>query len=308
MKVTRPPKRPHPKSALCLWMQAGVVSRRYCTTNFDCMTCRFDRALRRAAETDRRHAAPHMPGRPRRARIIFWKDRLRQLPHGRRPCLHHMKGHIDFKACTHDYRCGNCEFDQFFYDEFRVHTLITPVSLLDIHGVKLPQGLYLHPGHTWIKVEEGGEARIGLDDFARRLLGPPTRIRAPLVGKKLARNRADIQLRRGAYAAGICSPLSGVVTAINPGPRDAGLPVHQNPYSQGWIARVHSDTLRQDLKRLMIGKEAGDFLRKEIDLLYRVIETRIGPLATDGGQLGNDIFGSLPRDQWNRLATHFLRT
>jgi len=176
-----------------------------------------------------------------------------------------------------------------------------------LKGYKSPQGFYLHRGHTWIKIEEGGEARIGLDDFALRLLGPLDGVEAPLVGKELKQDRADIEMKRGAHTAKVLSPINGVVTAVNADLRDRGL-TNSNPYSDGWIARIHSNSLRKDLKNLMIGNETGEFLRGEVDRLYQEIEQAAGPLSADGGQLGDDIFGNLPQIGWQRLTGLFLRS
>ena len=38
--------------------------------------------------------------------------------------------------------------------------------------VNVPGGVYLAPEHTWVKVELAGDARIGLDDFFHKLVGP----------------------------------------------------------------------------------------------------------------------------------------
>ena len=43
------------------------------------------------------------------------------------------------------------------------------MDLLNIEGFKIPQGFYLHQGHTWIKLEEGGEARQ--NDLFAKLVG-----------------------------------------------------------------------------------------------------------------------------------------
>jgi hypothetical protein len=39
-----------------------------------------------------------------------------------------------------------------------------------------------------------------------------------------------------------------------------------------------------------------------------VIEETAGPLAADGGYLGEDIFGNLPQTSWQKLTQLFLRT
>ncbi|MFC1814531.1 glycine cleavage system protein H [Thermodesulfobacteriota bacterium] len=308
MGATRTENRLANTQDLCIWMQAGVVPKKHCKTDYDCVACRFDKSMRRLAIENKKARDKGIVSNSKRGKIVFWKERLKKLSSWKRPCLHHMKSRIDFKACTNEYRCDNCEFDQYFYDEYSVHAIVKPVNVLDIEGFKIPQGFYLHRGHTWIKIEEGGEARIGLDDFALRLLGPLDGIEAPLVGKELKQDRADIKMNRGSNTAKVLSPLNGVVTAVNPKLRKQGRLANVNPYSEGWVARIHSSTLRRDLKNLMIGNETGDFLRDEVDRLYRVIEAEAGPLAADGGQLGNDIYGNIPQIGWKRLTGLFLRT
>jgi glycine cleavage system H lipoate-binding protein len=242
----------------------------------------------------------------RRGKIFFWKDRLRELSTAQQPCLHHMKRRIEFRTCTHDYQCGNCEFDQYFSDQYTVHAVVQPVDVLNIKGFKIPHGYYLHRGHTWVKIEEGSTVRIGLDDFALRLLGPLDRIEAPLLGKELEQDRGDTLLARGSNTARLQSPVSGVVTDINPELREKGNLANNDPYTQGWVMRLHANNLRRDLKNLMIGDQAGTYLDEEINSLYQVIEEEVGPLAADGGYLGDDIYGNLPQTTWQKLTRMFL--
>ena len=298
------PEKNHP----CLWMQAGVVHRKFCDTDYDCSPCRFDRILRQAAIQNKKLREKGKTPKGKKAEIVFWKDRLKELPANQRPCLHHMKGRIDFRACTHEYRCGNCEFDQYFQDQYSVHAFVRPVDFLDVEGFKIPQGYYLHQGHCWAKLEEGSEVRLGIDDFALRLLGPLDRITAPLVGKELQQNRSDILMNRGKFEAKVLSPISGVVTAVNSKLREQGNLANKDPYSEGWILRIHSSDLRQDLKNLMIGDETEAFYSQEVDRLYNLIEDEAGPLSADGGQLHNDIFGNMPQLGWERLTKLFLHT
>ena len=292
----------------CIWMQAGVVRHKECDIDYHCEACRFDRAMRRVARENRKLRQQGKTLTGRRRKIVFWKDRLRALSAAQQPCLHHMKGRIDFRACTHDYQCGNCEFDQYFSDQYTVHAVVKPVDVLDVKGFKIPHGYYLHRGHTWVKIEEGSTVRIGLDDFALRLLGPLDRIEAPLIGKELEQDRGDIMLERGANMARVQSPVSGVVTDINPELRQKGNLANQDPYTQGWVMRLHSDNLRRDLKNLMIGDQASAYLDEEIESLYQVIEEEAGPLAADGGYLGHDIYGNLPQTSWQKLTRMFLNT
>lgn len=292
----------------CIWMQASAVGRKFCRINYDCPSCRFDRALRRVCDENNRLRQKGKIPQGNRGRLVFWKDKLNEQPLWKRPCIHHMKGRIEFRVCNREYRCKNCEFDQYFNDQYTVYAVIRPVDFINIDGMKVPHGFYLHKGHAWLRVEENAEVRIGLDDFALRLLGPPDQIEAPLVGKTLKQNRMDIKMTRGSLQADILSPVSGVVTAINPKLRERGGLANQDPYAGGWILRAHSDTLRKDLQHLMMGSETEAFYKAEVDRLYQVIESESGPMATDGGQLGHDIYGNIPQVGWDRLVKLFLHT
>jgi glycine cleavage system H lipoate-binding protein len=264
--------------------------------------------MRRVADENRKLMEQGGIPRGKRGRIVFWKEKLKEQPLGKRPCIHHMKERIDFRVCTNEYNCGNCEFDQYFNDQHTVHAVVKPVGVLDIEGFRIPQGFYFHRGHAWAKIEENSMVRVGIDDFALRLLGPLDRIEAPLVGKEIKQDQADISVTRGSNNARFLAPVSGVITDINPRVRENGSVANQAPYSEGWVMRVHSDNLRQDLKNLMIGSQTKDSLQKEIDLVYQEIENVAGPLAADGGNLGHDIYGSMPQIGWDRLTRLFLRS
>jgi glycine cleavage system H lipoate-binding protein len=292
----------------CIWMQAGVMAKKSCKLDYHCQSCHFDMVMQRMAAENEASLKKGIAVQGNRGRIVAWQDKLNARPPGQRPCIHHMKQRIEFRVCTHEYRCSNCEFDQYFQDEFMVHAVVKPVATMEIYGFKIPQGYYLHRGHAWVKIEEDSEVRVGLDDFALKLMGPPDTIVPPLVGKAVTRNNAQITLNRGKHSARVLSPVNGVVTAVNPAVRKQGHKAAQNPYADGWVMRIHPTDLRADLKELMIGDETQDFLKNEIDQVHQAVEDVAGPLAADGGFLGSDIYGSLPELGWNRLAKTFLRS
>jgi glycine cleavage system H lipoate-binding protein len=231
---------------------------------------------------------------------------MKALPPAQRPCIHHLKGRIRFRPCTNDYLCGNCEFDQFFYDEYSVHAVVKPVEISEIRGFRIPQGYYLHEGHTWTRIEEGASVRVGIDDFALRLLGLPERVEAPLLGKVVKQGEPHMTFHRGENRARLLSPLSGVITAVNPKLRDEGILPDQDPYTEGWVMTLHPQDLRREIKNLMIARQSQQFLVEEADRLQAMVE-EILPLAADGGNFNRDLFGALPQLGWERLTRSFLR-
>jgi glycine cleavage system H lipoate-binding protein len=292
----------------CIWMQTGVVPRKYCDEDYTCSDCLFESAMRRKIK---RNAQSKREGRGsdrKVRRIMAWEEKVKTLPLSKRPCVHFLKKRIQFKSCTNDYRCDRCEFDQFFSDAYTVQTVVRPIDFLQVEGFRLPQGYYLHRGHAWAKVEEDSTIRVGIDEFGLRLLGPLDRVEAPLLGKPVNQGRSHILLTRGTNQARLLSPVSGVVTAVNPELREKGSLANEDPYSEGWIMTVHGGNLRGQLRELMINRESAEFMREEVTRLHQAIEDVSGPLAADGGYLGNDIFGGFPRIGWENLIKTFLRS
>ena len=128
------------------------------------------------------------------------------------------------------------------------------------------------------------------------------------VKSRLARIATTVDGQRvlALYRAG--APVNGVVTDSNPKIKDQRGAANASPYADGWVLRMHSRNLREDLKHLMIGNEAEKFVKKEVKKLYRVVEETAGPLAADGGYLTDDIYGKMPEMGWRRLTKSFLRT
>jgi glycine cleavage system H lipoate-binding protein len=186
--------------------------------------------------------------------------------------------------------------------------VVRPVEVLKVEGVTVPQGYYLHQGHAWVKIEEGSSVRVGIDDFALRLLGPLDRIEAPLMGKVVQQGEPHLAVNRGEHRANLLSPLSGVITAVNPKVREQGPLASQDPYAEGWVMTLHAQNLRKELKTLMIARETEEFIEHELEHLHHLIEEVSAPLAADGGTLAKDVFGAMPQLGWERLTRSFLRT
>ena len=51
---------------------------------------------------------------------------------------------------------------------------------------RVPEGLFYHQGHGWLRPEPGSIGVVGLDDFARKLIGKVDAVELPAVGSRLA--------------------------------------------------------------------------------------------------------------------------
>jgi glycine cleavage system H lipoate-binding protein len=177
-----------------------------------------------------------------------------------------------------------------------------------VKGFDIPTDYFFHNGHCWARIESGGYIRIGLDDFANKLMGKADAFDLPLMGKELDMDRVGWGLRRKDNLADILSPVDGVIVEVNSKVRENPEIANREPYGDGWLFMVRTPDVKKTVKKLMSHTDSLDWVNKEIDTLEGMIEDVAGPLAADGGYLQNDIYGNLPNLGWKNLTKTFLKT
>jgi glycine cleavage system H lipoate-binding protein len=277
----------------CIWMQSGVVDFKSCNNYYDCISCKYDLGMRKRVEQGKQ---------------ISWQEAMRQRPSLDRLCRHSLTNRINRRACAYDYQCATCDFDQFFEDAWSPKTASLPFDIQKVKGFDIPMGYYFHNGHAWARIESGGYMRIGLDDFALKLLGKADAFDLPLMGKELDHNKVGWGLKREQKLADVLSPVDGIIVEVNAKVRENPELANHNPYGEGWLFMVRTPDIKSGAKRLMGGTDSLDWMNAEINRLEGMIENVAGPLAVDGGFLMNDIYGSLPDLGWGNLTKAFLRT
>lgn len=277
----------------CLWMQAGVVEFKGCNNFYDCITCKYDRGMQKNAEKGK-HAS--------------WQNAMRRQPDLERICRHSLTNRISRRVCAYDYQCGTCDFDQFFEDVWTPKTPGSAVEMLTVKGFDVPVNHYFHNGHTWARIESGGYIRIGLDDFALKLLGKADALDLPLMGKELDQGTVGWGLKRKHNLADVLSPVDGVIVEVNAKVRENPEVANREPYGDGWLFMVRTPSIKKTLNPLMPDKAGLEWMGAEVSALEGMVEEVAGPLAADGGYFQEDIYGNMPGLDWTRLTKTFLKT
>ena len=277
----------------CIWMQARVVAHKGCNNFYDCTTCRYDRGMKMQVT---------------RGKQISWQDAMRRRSEMNRVCRHSLTGRIQHRVCAYDFECGTCDFDQFFEDVWTHKTETHPVESQRVRGFEVPFGYYYDNGHTWARIESGGTIRVGMDDFALKVLGAADAYDLPLMGKELTHGEAGWGLRRKDQQADVLSPVSGVIVEVNAGVRANPSASNRDPYGGGWLFVVHSPEIKKTMEPLMATAESLNWMNHEVHHLEEMIESVAGPLAADGGYLTDDIYGAMPSIGWDNLTHAFLKT
>lgn len=292
----------------CIWMEAGVVSYKLCTNQFQCNSCQFDRAMSNRAQEFKQPAVQEHPMGKSRKEIKEWMVEFKELPGEQRKCRYMLMGEVSHKICPNSFRCGECTFDQMMQDRVQPRVVEDNQSLPMVGGFYLSDGLYYFRNHTWLQLERNGQYRIGIDDFARRLLGKADKIDLPPLGRGIDMEEYCLTIHHHYGDLEFFSPLKGVVSSINYRLGDDSSVLTEQPYSNGWLMTVEPENIGKSLKNFLSGKEARAWMVEEANLLFKGIGGEAGATLHDGAAPVADISQHLDRAAWQKIVKERLYT
>ena len=104
--------------------------------------------------------------------------------------------------------------------------------------------------HEWVRLEDDGEAVIGITEFAQEQLGDVVFVELPDVGRTVSAGEEAAVVESVKAASDIRMPISGSVTAINEALNDTPELVNQEPLDGGWFIRLQPSN-QDELQSLM---------------------------------------------------------
>jgi len=254
-------------SGQCIWVDAGVISYRLCTLNYDCEHCSLHQALIDGpvqVPTPSVPALNHKETEERRAEF----DRLfHKLPAAARKCRYMLTGDVSYKLCVDQFKCASCSFGQMMEDTLADEDVpgLGEGDVLTIAGLRLAGGVHYHRGHLWVRVERAGNVCVGLDDYGQQLLGRIVNVHLPVAGQPIFEGASACDLRTDQGGIEIPTPISGQVIARNTKLLEQPGLVNESPYTGGWLYRVRPSNLQFELASLLYGREAKSWFELEIE-------------------------------------------
>jgi glycine cleavage system H protein len=91
--------------------------------------------------------------------------------------------------------------------------------------------------HEWVKVD-GGDATVGITDYAQAQLGDVVFVELPAVGRSIAQGEVFGTIESVKAVSELYAPLSGEVTAVNDALTGAPESVNKDPHGAAWIIKV----------------------------------------------------------------------
>lgn len=103
--------------------------------------------------------------------------------------------------------------------------------------MNIPAELKYTKDHEWVRIE-GGEAVIGITEFAQRELGDIVYVDINTVGKTVKHEDVFGTVEAVKTVSDLFMPLTGEVLAFNKKLDTNPELVNQDPYGDGWMVRI----------------------------------------------------------------------
>jgi len=145
--------------------------------------------------------------------------------------------------------------------------LITPSTKASDspHEFNVPAGFFVSQNHTWVNIEMNGTARVGLDDFARKIVGKIDKVDLPKPGKEIKKGELLFSIRKNSRTINISSPISGTISLINTEHVEHPEWIGSKPFELSWMCCIEPSNLSEELSSLKIGADSIAWYKREID-------------------------------------------
>jgi glycine cleavage system H protein len=168
----------------------------------------------------------------------------------------------------------------------------------------VPDGLGLHPGHAWARSAGNGEVTVGVDDFARAVMGRVYDVDLPPNGTTVRQGETAFTLRGAAGPLPVISPVDGMVIASNPAARVGA--VENDPYGEGWLLKVHAPRFATNARQLLSGSAARAWMEDVAKRLRGALAPDLGPALADGGVPVSGFAAEIGQEAWERIKSEFF--
>jgi len=175
-----------------------------------------------------------------------------------------------------------------------------------VAGFKVPDNLRYHPGHTWALSESPSLVRVGLDDFASKLIGKIERTALPQRGQWIRQGQKIATFFRNGASVDVVSPIEGSISDVNDNvARDPKL-AQSDPYGEGWLVTVQSPDAKTNFRNLLSGAVARFWTQESAGRLQSRMPMFAGALAQDGGVAVDNLADQIPDQEWASITKEFF--
>ena len=99
----------------------------------------------------------------------------------------------------------------------------------------IPEDLSYTKDHEWIFIEDNGNVKVGITDYAQDSLSDVVFVELPEIGDAFSKNDSMAVAESVKAASDIYAPISGKIVSINEKLEESPELVNESPYDFGWM-------------------------------------------------------------------------
>ena len=195
----------------------------------------------------------------------------------------------------------------------KVHiTHMSETELFRSSEFSIPGGVFISDSHTWAAIEHEGAVKVGIDDFANKLIGKIDDIDFPNLGMQAQKGEPLFSIKQGKRKIPFNSPISGRVTKINNKLKEDIDEMEMGSYHGNWVCILDADNLDTELSSLKIGHAAVGFFQDDLekmrDLMKDMVKREKNGTEIDAGEeLYIGEMEHLDDSNYDKIVNRFFR-
>jgi|SRR5579872_3059628 glycine cleavage system H protein len=175
-----------------------------------------------------------------------------------------------------------------------------------VAGFQVPENVRYHAGHTWALSESHEMVRVGMDDFASKLVGKIESIALPQRGRWVRQGQKIWTISRDGKSVDMVSPIEGTITDVNDAVSKNPELARKDPYGEGWMVKVQAPDSKLNFRNLLGGTLARLWTESAAMQLRNKMPAFAGALAQDGGVAVDDLTAHMPDEDWATITREFF--
>ena len=125
---------------------------------------------------------------------------------------------------------------------------------------QIEDDLYYTEEHEWARKLKDGTVAVGISDYAQKQLHEIVYVELPEVGSEFGQMESIGAVESVKAVTDMFTPISGTVVEVNDSLIDSPEQLNEDPYGEGWIAKIEPKNLEADLAKLMDADAYREFL------------------------------------------------
>ncbi len=175
-----------------------------------------------------------------------------------------------------------------------------------VAGFQVRDNISYHAGHTWALSESRELVRVGMDDFASKLIGKIDSISLPQRGRWVRQGQKIWTIFRDGKSVDMVSPIEGTIAEVNESVAKNPELARKDPYGEGWLVTVQAPDSKLNFRNLLGGTLARLWTESAALQLRNKVPTLAGAMAQDGGVAVDDLTAHMPNQDWAEITREFF--